>query len=434
MPDSTLRAAQGLAKQAARGRAAGALENITNNFSRPPRDLDPKWAKLEWLRSESTLKRQRLCLLRSYALNVDVRQGLASIGFAGLAVCGSRLCPVCGPRIAARNRDDVVQAVRAWREGEGGTVLFGTFTLRHHKGQSFEELKEAVSAGWHGVTRGNGWVSNRRRHGVEHWLRVFEEKWSPDTGWHLHVHYLVFISAPTGHHHADPHELLQSMFGRWRSAVVRLGLGTPVLDGQDLHEVTGDNADEVLGDYFTKQIATNEARTAEQIGQELTNRDGKFRFAGRGAASLTPGELLTLSVAGDEQSRLLWGEYERGMLNRRVIAWSKGLRARVGIGDELSDEEAAELEGQELLTTVLQMRARAWRTVAVRRGMRMELLRRVWRDGAESAVVWLSENGVQAVLGTFDTWGEDIGQQNGENGSDSDGAGADGISLHALPF
>jgi hypothetical protein len=196
------------------------------------------------------------------------------------------------------------------------------------------------------------------------------------------------------------------MFGRWRSAVVGLGLGTPVLVAQDLHEVTGENADQVLGDYFTKQIERNSGRTAEQIGLELTLRDGKFS-----GESLTPGELLTLATVGDEKARLLWNEYERGMHNRRAIAWSRGLRQLVGIGDEISDVDAAAMEPEELMATVLEMRAHAWKRLVIKPGRRVELLDRVLKDGPESAVEWLAEYGIEAVPGSFETWGETIGRE-----------------------
>lgn len=356
--------------------------------------------KLEWLRRESTLKRQRICMTRGYARNVSVRRGASSIGFGGLMACGSRACPVCGPNLAAQNRADITQSVRSWREGDGGSVLFGTFTIRHRRGDHFDELKKAISSGWKAVTTGRGWARDRRDHGVEHWLRVYEEKWSPVTGWHLHIHYLVFVRP--GHENSTQ-KLLKSMFSRWRRSAVALGMGTPVLLAQDLHEVDHENADQVLGDYFTKQIERSSTRTAEQIGLELTNRDGKFR-----GETLTPGEILTLAVVlGDDLARILWGEYERGMQKRRVIAWSKDLRAATGIGDEISDADAAIMEGEELRKTVIEMRAFAFKKI-VAFGKRRELLQRSWAS-PEDAVLWLASWGVDAIVGSYDYLGQSAG-------------------------
>lgn len=375
---------------------SGALENTTDNFSAHRNSSDLRWSKLEWLRKESTLRRQRMCMTRGFADRVTVRRGSTSIGFGGLMACGHRACPVCGPNLAAQNRADIIQAVRSWREGDGGSVAFGTFTVRHRLGQSFAELKEAVSLGWHAVTGGRGWVRDRRDHGVEHWIRVFEEKYSPVTGWHLHIHYLVFVKPG---HEMRTQELLASMFHRWRRSALSLGFSAPLIDGQELHEVTGDGADTKMGDYFTKQTTATAERTAEQIGLELTHRDGKFT-----GESFTPGELLTLAVVGfDDQFRRLWGEYERGMLKRRVIAWSKGLRAATGIGDMLSDEEAAQLEGEEARRTVIEMWAHSFRHL-VSFGRRRELLRRAW-ESPEQAVAWLAELGVVAVVGSMDRVG-----------------------------
>lgn len=378
---------------------AAALENTTDNFS--ALGSDARWWKLEWLRNESVLKRQRLCMTRSHALNVSVRRGATSMNYGGVMACGSRTCPVCAPTLYAQNRDAIRQAVHAWREGEGGSVLFGTFTVRHRLGQRFDVLKQGVSDAWHAVTAGRGWLNDRRNHGVEHWVRVFEEKWSPKTGWHLHVHYLMFVSP--GFTAASVQPLLTSMFQRWNRGAQASGLDASIL-GQDLHLVDGDEAAaNVLADYFAKQAGKTAEMSTDALALELTMRDGKFS-----GASLTPGELLTMAVCDHEDSRRLWAEYEAGMRGRRVIAWSRGLRDRVGIGDELSDGDAAQLEAEEIMRTIMQMKPKAFRKLTLT-GRRRELLQRAWHNPTK-AVEWMQSLGMDAVEGTYDHVGvESVG-------------------------
>ncbi len=376
------------------GGGAAALENTTDNFSAPT--TDARWWKLEWLRVESTLKRQRVCMTRPHSLAVSVRRGDNSMSYGGVMACGSRSCPVCAPNLYAANRDDIKQVVRAWTEGEGGVVLFGTFTIRHHLGQRFDLLKMGVADAWHAVTGGRGWVNDRKLYGVEHWVRVFEEKWSPETGWHLHVHYLMFVSPGFTAESVSP--LLASMFRRWNRGAQANGLSASML-GQDLHLVAdGDDAVSRLSEYFTKQAVATAELAPDRLALELTMRDGKF--SGR---SLTPGELLTLAAAGDYNARRLWGEYERGIKGRRVIAWSRGLRDRAGIGDELTDTEQSQLEAEELMRTVMQLRTSGFRKLALT-GRRRELLQRAWVS-VPGAIAWLDQLGVDSVEGTFDRVG-----------------------------
>lgn len=379
---------------------AAALENTTDNFS--THDLstpvsDSRWWKLEHLRTHSVLKRQRLCMTRAHAASVSVRRGASSMNYGGVMACGSRTCPVCAPTLYAQNRDAIKQAVHAWREGEGGTVLFGTFTIRHHLGQRFDALRVGVAEAWHAVTGGRGWLSDRRSFGVEHWVRVFEEKWSAESGWHLHIHYLMFVSPGFTIESVGP--LLQSMFRRWNRGAQASGFDASML-GQDLHVVDSDEAAaSVLADYFTKQAGDTASLSAAAVALELTMRDGKFS-----KHSLTPGEILTLSIAGLGGYPGLWAEYERGMHGRRVIAWSRGLRDRVGIGDELTDTDAAQLEAEELMRTVMQLRGQGFRKVTLT-GRRRELLTRAWVDPA-GAVAWLASLGIDSVEGTFDRAGD----------------------------
>ena len=119
MIDATTHRGQGAGGPAA-APAGGGLENTTDNSSPHPDSCGSearlaRWIKLDWLRVNSRLKRQRFCMLRAYLDIVGVRQGFERIGYAGVMACGSRICPVCGPRIAHRTKDDLEQAIRAWR-------------------------------------------------------------------------------------------------------------------------------------------------------------------------------------------------------------------------------------------------------------------------------------------------------------------------------
>ena len=324
------------------------------------------------------------------------------VSLSGLMACGYRWCPICGPRIAHRMRDDLERVIRGWREGHGGEVLFGTFTLAHDRDDSLEELVDAIMSAWHGVTRGSGWAADRRRHGVSYWVRVLECKCSTSTGWHPHLHYLLFVDAPEDREGALPVErLLRSMFRRYESALRAAGR-TASLAGQDLHVATGDDLDE-LARYMAKEALTTRKDTARDMAFEMSNSEGKRRNS-IGVVRHTPGDLLAAAADGDAWASARFREYETAMLGRRFVAWAKGLRDLFEV-EHVSDLDVAQSEAEEV-PVMFQARAASIRRLLGRRGKRQELVKRMLIDAGPEVVAWLREWGVEAVEGTFDRQGE----------------------------
>ena len=373
-------------------RGAQRVQNIGDNSSAPRRQSRSKWSKIDWLRLNSTIKAQRSCLLGTRGGSVGVRVSSAGAGYSGLMHCARIACPNCGPRLGAARREDINASITRWR-ADSGQVYFGTLTLRHHQGQSFKELSDALAGCWGAATGGRGWVADRRRFGVAHSLRVWEEKWSIANGWHVHVHFLLYVEPSADNSAESISGLLASMFTRWSAKAKSLGLGSPRMKGQDLHLVTGEDLDS-LGGYFAKQVTEDSADTAESMAWEMSNPNGKER-----GDSFTPAEILDLAVGGDPTMQALWAEYEQGMIKRRTIAWSRGLRDAVGLDEEQTDQEIADedLGGE----TVLSMSAKTWWKFSRQDGARRELLDIVSARGAAGAIDWLRDSGFHAVLGEW---------------------------------
>lgn len=334
-------------------------------------------------------------MTRPLGTTVGIRLSAVGAGVSGVMRCSKTICPSCGPRIAAERRRDIERAVDTWR-ASGRTVLFLTLTLRHSLRDSLADLVAARSGAWRAATGGRGWARDRREFGVAHTIRALEEKWSASTGWHAHVHALLFIEhAPGSEGVRDAVAgILPSMFSRWSSFAVAAGLGAPLLAGQDLHEVTGDEAGAVLGEYFAKQAAGSSDTPAADMAWEMSNPAGKSR-----GDSFTPSELLGLAAGGDDTCARLWSEYERGMKGLRTITWSRGLRDELGLDDELTDEEIAESEVGTEEDTVLSMTARSWMKLARIPGARHELLRLVVEVGPDVALAYATGLGLVAVPG-----------------------------------
>jgi hypothetical protein len=376
---------------------------------------------MDWLRVNSARHGQRMCGLSAAVDEVTVqRTDKGAVSFGGLLTCGSRTCPNCGPRIAAATRTEIERAVDAWTTTPTRRLWFGTFTIRHKKGQPFADLAAAVSACWGAATGGRGWMRDREAHGIAHTLRVFEQKWSQKNGWHVHVHVLFFID-DTFLDTTDHTGLLETMFKRWASKAVALGLGVPLLRAQDLHSVTGIRALDKLARYFAKET-TDASREATEdhpgsIAAEMSNGAGK-----QGLTSLTPGQILAWAIDGEDYISQLWGaaadsqrgrgiqgqayaqhlysEFERGMKGRRTIAWSQGMREALGLGAELTDAELAERqEALDAVTrdTVVSMTGADWRKLNARPGRRAELHAAAHTLSGPELVAWLAGYGVTAV-------------------------------------
>lgn len=320
------------------------------------------------------------------ARGVGVRRSASGVvGLAGLTTCGSVWsCPVCNAKVMSRRAMEIGAAVTAW-EAQGGAVGFMTLTMRHDKGQSLVMLWDALAKAWGRVTGGKAWLTDKASAGIGGWLRVVEVTIG-ENGWHVHVHALVFLngSKKAGHR---LERLQRAMFGRWSRALVRSGLDAPRMIGQEAHIVKG-AADKSLSEYFTK--ARDDATYG--IGLELAHSQSKIARDGFG--TFTPWELLTMVDLADTEERFLmardlWCEWESGSKGRRQIAWSKGFRDVVGLGEEVEDEEiAAEVAGDES-DTVVYITAAGWASIRREPSTIGKMLDVLAKGGAGDLVLFL---------------------------------------------
>ncbi|MGE3448695.1 MAG: hypothetical protein AB7H92_14070 [Microbacteriaceae bacterium] len=163
-------------------------------------------------------------------------------------------------------------------------------------------------------------------------VRSLEVTCSEQGGWHPHEHALVLVDRPLDHQE----------LGRWWLDVAALwhhevgkvnakmapsrspGVGVDVRSVQA--ETVGQVAAYVVGDVGG-------------VALELARGDTKL---GRGEGSQTPWQLLDRATRGDRWADRRWAEYCAATRGRARIRWTKNLRARLRLGREQSDLEAAE--------------------------------------------------------------------------------------------
>ena len=275
---------------------------------------------------------------------VTIVNGPKGSGFGGLRSCGKGwICPCCAGKVGAHRADEISQVV-AHQLGTGSVAMV-TMTMRHTAGQRLHDLWTGLSAAWKAATNGRGWRTEREMYGCDGYVRAVEITHGKN-GWHVHVHALLMFSGDVSENILE--SFSDAMFDRWTSKLVSLGFAAPLRNsgGLDVRKIGGE-ADQVLAAYLTK--------IASGVGMEVGSGDGKSGRHGNRA----PWEIAVDAVGGDPQALELWREFEFGSMGRRAIAWSRGLRARAGLGAELTDAQIVEQEESAPVMVAI-IPARSW--------------------------------------------------------------------------
>jgi hypothetical protein len=224
--------------------------------------------------------------------------------------------------------------------------------MRHGPNDRLAKLWGGLAKGWGNATSGKYWVAAKQDFGVEGYVRVVEVTHGKN-GWHVHVHALIFAKGITGE--AELVSLMEPMWGRWSRGLQSQGLRAPLPVGSEWHIIGGDLSGTALGEYLAKG-----AGAAGAIGAELTQTQSKIA---RGVHS-TSAHWSILNdgpVNGEVAGLKLWREWEKGSKGRRQIAWSQGLRERLGLVlEEKSDEDVAAEEVGTRDDTVVWITRNGW--------------------------------------------------------------------------
>lgn len=342
--------------------ARPALDKTTGSVSASAR-RELRYELREGLRTLTHEARVAGCGRTRIAGHVEVRRSVNGAHFAGLLTCGRVwLCPVCAAKIAARRAGELQELLTRHLGAHGGAE-FLTLTLPHTAGDALDPMRRTVGGGLRAIMRGRAWVELRAELGIAGHVRVLELAHGAANGWHAHAHVLVLADRPLS---VEERERLRAfVFARWSAHVQRAGYGVPLPELCPLEPVSSAG----VGMYVTK------------LGAALELTHGMSKQGRNGSRS--PWQVLAgaLRSVGDadgvvdegadlerERDRALWGEYERGMRGARQLEWSRGLKARYGIGERTDDELAAEDVGGELVAHVPGALWDAYRRRVVRMG------------------------------------------------------------------
>lgn len=240
---------------------------------------------------------------------------------SGVRRCASPwACPVCAPVVRERRAAEVEEAVSAWR-AKGGEVWLVTVTVPHEPSESLAAVMDRCNGWWRSIWSGSGGKALRRDLGMVGMVRAWDITVGPRSGWHPHIHALVF--ARRGEFSG------RALVQAWRNQFGGGGYGERFVPRVSVDfRLCRQSA---VAGYLAKVAG------GWGVGRELASA-GKAGSAGRRSAP----QLLGDAAGGDAYSWALWVEYERTVYGRHFMAWTRGLRKLLGVGDIATDADAAD--------------------------------------------------------------------------------------------
>lgn len=293
--------------------------------------------------------------------DIDVCKGATNgrAFYHGLMACGSVwTCPVCAAKISERRRPELKDATVV-AKSLGWASHFVTLTIPHGIGDDVQELLDKLSVALRRMSSGKLAIKRQIEqrlpgevvHGYIRALEVTHGK----NGFHPHFHMILFTSPGI-----TSGFLQRAYLAAWQKACVAAGLPEP----SERHGVTVQDGS-CAAEYASKWGIEDEM---------LKGHTKQTRQKG-----LTPWGMLRAVLDGDdldypaERAGKLFQVYARAFAGRRQLYWSNGLRAKLALAKELSDEEIVAKPDDEDALILASLTVEEWKAIR-RRGREADLL------------------------------------------------------------
>jgi len=256
---------------------------------------------------------------------------------------------------------EVFDHLKAFRDGQ---MVMCTLTIRHKRGQSLADLKQAVQAASRKARQGAPWARRKERHRIFGVISAPEVTWSAANGWHFHIHTALLLRGS-----ADEAQDLGDWFVRRYLDSIPAGFSA-LIDGQDVSVI---RSEKKLADYIAKGVSTSRNLAWEMAGQATKQV--------RAADSLHPFEILE-RASGRPEMKALWLEYAATVKGLRSCVVTKGIADALGIEEAYDDEQP----GDDLtadVDAVGTLPAETWNTL-MRRRLASSVLTLIEDGGAEA--------------------------------------------------
>lgn len=248
---------------------------------------------------------------------------------------------MCAPAIYAERAREVTTAV-AQAVAAGMFVYMATFTIRHGVDDDPKVLRTALSQSFSRMFAGRKGKDRKERIGKLHHIRNIESTWGRESGFHPHIHTILFLSKALSE--ADCADLRDAWI---HSVSITNGFGpgnTPDLE----HAVRIDECHR--SEYISK------------LGLEVAAVTGKAAKNGNS----TMWEVANLAADGSPEHRTVWHKYVRAMKGCRQLVWSKGAKRAFRIkrieDDEIAARDSALVDGEPIgvAITLARWEPEAW--------------------------------------------------------------------------
>jgi hypothetical protein len=219
-------------------------------------------------------------------------------------------CAVCSAKIRTRRSAEVQAGSELW-VADGGLVAMLTLTVRHREWLELADVLEAVTSSWRLLQQRKEYRSLRRA--MVGTVKALEVTVGAN-GWHPHLHLLMMLRGEVPV--VEVEAMVSELHDGWASlAGTRLGMAPTRAHGLDL-----------------RWLDASSSVYVAKIGAEIALGGGATRH---------PLTLLDDVRCGDAAAVARFCEYARTMYRRHSLDWSKGLRSRLGLGADVSDEALA---------------------------------------------------------------------------------------------
>lgn len=258
--------------------------------------------------------------------------------------CGSVwACPVCASKVAEQRRRELNFAMLEHVKGGGHAYLI-TLTFPHYIEQTLGELMGPFTKARQSFQNCRAWKKVMELAGKVGVVNSLEVTYGAGNGWHPHLHMLVFTGPHAfGEGEADDAGRLTSaaiehLKGEW----VRLLEKRSLVHSGNREWARGYGLDVRGGSKAAEYIAKWGHDEAWGMSSELTSSHAKTgkRDTWGTRDHYTPFQLLAMAQAGDGRAICAFREFVSVFDGKRMLTWSKGLKAHFGIA-EMDDEDAA---------------------------------------------------------------------------------------------
>lgn len=256
--------------------------------------------------------------------------------YNGLCMCHSVWnCPICSSKISERRRIELSGGIGYFNELETGCIALVTYTIKHTYHNTLGELLTPFLDAHDHMKGGRTARDFKEQYGLVGRIRCLETTWGFGSGWHPHIHELLFL----GNDGIDIQKCQDVLWKSWRHNTARFGLAVD-RKAFDFQITRG-----AIADYVAK-YGRLPIRTPWGSEHELTKTHVKqARLKGRFSAF----GLLAAIAEGHDELRPVFREYAEWFKGRSQLHWSKGLKLMLGVKDKSDKELAEEVREHEIL-------------------------------------------------------------------------------------